>query len=98
MRLGRWSAALFFLFLLAGAPPASAQFDTGSVVGTVRDASKAVVPNAKVTLTRVDTGISTVRTSNSDGNYEFPAVRPGRYVVTAEQSGCASTSKCPWRG
>ena len=88
MRLGRWSAALF-LFLLAGAPPASAQFDTGSVVGTVRDASKGVVPNAKVTLTRVDTGISTVRTSNSDGNYEFPAARPGRYVVTAEQTGFA---------
>src|SRR6476620_8266170 len=68
---------------------ALAQFDTATVVGTVRDASGAVVPQAKVTLTAVETGISVVRTSTNDGNYEFPAVKPGAYVVTAEESGFA---------
>jgi hypothetical protein len=68
---------------------ALAQFDTATVVGTVRDASGAVVPAAKVTLTGVETGISAVKLSSSDGNYEFAAVKPGVYVVTAEKSGFA---------
>ena len=75
--------------LLLTAVTASAQFDTATVVGTVRDASESVIPGAKVTLTAIETGISTVRTSGADGNYEFPAVKPGTYVVTAEKSGFA---------
>ena len=74
--------------LLLTAVSASAQFDTATVVGTVRDASESVIPGAKVTLTAIETGISTVRMSGADGNYEFPAVRPGTYV-TAEKAGFA---------
>src|SRR5262245_53864368 len=66
-----------------------AQFDTATVVGTVRDGSGAVVPQAKVTLTAVETGISAVKSSTNDGNYEFPAVKPGTYIVTAEKTGFA---------
>jgi hypothetical protein len=76
------------LFLLS-ASAAFAQFDSGTVVGTVRDTSGAVVPGAKVTLTSVATGISVSKTSTDDGNYEFPAVKPGMYVVTAEKTGFA---------
>jgi len=71
------------------ASTALAQFDTAAVVGTVRDVSGGVVSGAQVTLTATETGISTVRTSTSDGNYEFAAVKPGRYVVTAEKPGFA---------
>ena len=76
------SRTLLGLSLAALLVPVSAfaQFDTATVVGTVRDTSKAVVPGAKVTLTAVDTGISVVKTSGSDGNYEFPAVKPGQKV------------------
>ena len=88
MRMVRWFL-LCVLAILSSAAPARAQFDSATVVGTVRDASKAVVPGAKVTLTAVDTGISTIRTSGEDGNFEFPAVRPGQYVVTAEKTGFA---------
>src|SRR5215207_8651427 len=76
------------MLLLTGAT-ASAQFDTATVVGTVRDVSESVIPGAKVTLTAIDTGVSTDRVSGGDGNYEFPAVKPGAYVVTAEKSGFA---------
>ncbi len=72
---------------LATASAAWAQFDTATVLGTVRDSSEAVVPAAKVTLTAVETGISTVKVSGADGNYEFAAVRPGRYLVSAEKDG-----------
>src|SRR5712691_12342934 len=75
--------------LSLGVTRASAQFDTASVVGTVKDASGATVPDAKVTLTNTETGVSVVRTTTSDGTYEFATVRPGLYVVTAEKSGFA---------
>jgi hypothetical protein len=78
--------ALFFL-LSFGVDRASAQFDTATVVGTVRDASGAVVPDAKVTLTNVATGVSQTRNTTAEGNYEFAAVRPGEYLVTGEKAG-----------
>src|SRR6476646_5990185 len=80
--------ACLCIFVLS-ATNALAQFDTATVVGTVRDTSGSVVPSAKVTLTSVETGISIVRTSSDDGNYEFSSVKPGQYVVTAEKTGFA---------
>jgi hypothetical protein len=77
------------LWIVLWASPALAQFDSATVVGTVRDASSSVVSEAKVTLTGVETGLSTIRMSNESGTFEFPAVRPGIYVVTAEKSGFA---------
>ena len=64
---------------------ALAQFDSATVVGTVRDASGASVPEAKVTLTSVETGISVVRTSSETAASSFPP------------SGRASTSSPPRR-
>jgi hypothetical protein len=66
-----------------------AQFDSGSVLGAVRDSSGAVVPGTVVTLTNIETGISAQTTSNEGGEYEFPSVRVGRYKVEAEKSGFA---------
>ena len=80
--------ACLCIFVLS-ATSALAQFDTATVVGTVRDTSGSVVPSAKVTLTSVETGITIVRTSSGDGNYEFAAVKPGLYIVTAEKTGFA---------
>ena len=80
---------VFSLLLFAGVAPALAQFDSAAVVGTVRDSSSAVVPGAKVTLTSAETGISVSKTTGDDGNFEFAAVKPGMYVVTAEKTGFA---------
>src|SRR3954447_21073482 len=88
MRLVCRVSLLFICFVLgAGIPRASAQFDNASVVGTVKDAQGATVPDAKVTLTNTQTGVSVVRTTTSDGNYEFVTVRPGVYLVSAEKAG-----------
>ena len=46
------------LALLLCATPSFAQFETATVVGTVRDSSGGVVPDANVTLTNRDTGVS----------------------------------------
>src|SRR5438874_3364603 len=79
----RFAVLFAFLFL----PIASGQFDAGTVLGTVRDATGGVLQGAKITLTNVDTNISANTVTDSNGNYEFPAVRVGRYKVTAEMAG-----------
>jgi hypothetical protein len=58
-----------------------------TLLGTVTDASGAVVPNAKVTITEVNTGISRSGQTNESGNYTFPNLPPGQYSVSMEASG-----------
>src|SRR5215472_2370916 len=59
----------------------------GTLLGTVTDATGAVMPNAKITITETRTGISRSLSTNQSGNYEFSDVPPGIYSVTAEQQG-----------
>jgi hypothetical protein len=82
---GRSLALAWLLTLIA--PPACPQSSTGSVRGTVRDQSEAVLPNADVTLTNVATGVKAKGTTNEIGFYVFPAVVPGRYSITIEAAG-----------
>lgn len=72
---------------LLAATPAFAQFETATVVGTVRDSSNAVVPDAKVTLTHTQTGVVSERQSDDNGNFEFFTVRIGVYLLAAEKAG-----------
>jgi hypothetical protein len=85
----RSTCTLVLLFLLALARTSAAQFETASVVGTVRDASGAVISDAKVTLTGLETGVTQTRASDADGAFEFFNVRIGTYAVTAEKAGFA---------
>jgi hypothetical protein len=75
------------LFVLLGAPAAHAQFETGSVIGTVKDASGAVVSGATVTVTNVATNIKYTRTTNDSGDYEVPGLRVGTYDVEITKEG-----------
>src|SRR4051812_43692374 len=79
------------LILLAVASCVLAQEVTGTISGTVKDASGAVVPGAKITITNTDKNI-VVRTVNSsaDGNYTAPLLPTGHYSVAAEASGFKS--------
>ncbi len=63
---------------------AQAQFDNGSLVGTIRDQSGAVVPGAAITATNTATNIATSATSNSNGDYELPALHVGVYTISAK--------------
>lgn len=75
--------------LLFAAAPAAAQFDTATVLGTVRDSTGGLVPGATVTLTNLDTGVAVVKISDQNGSFEFVTVRVGRYKATAELDGFA---------
>ena len=60
---------------------------TGSVIGTVKDASGRVVPAAIVVLTNTQMGVSNSTTSNETGYYHFPVVLPGTYTVAVTHAG-----------
>ncbi len=72
--------------------PALAQYENGSVVGTVRDSSGAVVADATVTVTNRATGVVSTRQSDSTGDYEVPALRVGQYDVTITHPGFAAAT------
>lgn len=74
-------------FLLAGAPAAHAQTNTGAVRGEVRDAQGAKVKDATVSLTSLGTKIVRTATTNDAGIYQFSAVDPGDYKVTVSSAG-----------
>ncbi len=67
--------------------PALAQIDAGSIVGTVTDGQGGVLPGATVVATQEGTGFRFTDTTNGRGQYSFPNLRIGRYVITAELSG-----------
>src|SRR5215210_7677334 len=75
------------LLCLTTATSALAQFDTGAVLGVVRDTSGGVLPGVTVTLLNVNTGISATKVTDEHGAYEFFTVRVGTYTVKADLSG-----------
>src|SRR5581483_4579093 len=89
--LGQMCALLALLF--AACVGIYAQAVTGTVLGTVEDSSGAIVPNAKVTLTEVNTGISHTTQTNGSGNYTFPNTPEGNYSVSVESTGFKKETK-----
>ncbi len=63
-----------------------------SLEGTVADASGAVVPNAAVTLTNRDTGITLNASTDSSGYFRFPVIPVGTYDLNVSQPGFAPYS------
>src|SRR5438105_841483 len=87
-----FAAALLALFMVLTAAPALAQSDRGSITGTVTDPSGAVVQNAKVTATSLDTGEVRETTTSGEGSYTLPELKAGRYRITAEAQGFKATT------
>jgi hypothetical protein len=79
-------AVAMFTFLILSAQ-AFSQSENGSLRGTVQDQTKAVIPNAKVTVTHVDTNTLKTTLSNSAGQYSFLSLQPGQYKITVEMAG-----------
>lgn len=75
---------------------ATAQTITGGVNGIVTDSSGAVIPNAKVVATNVDTGVETATTTNTDGVYSLRFLQIGNYKVAIDAPGFATTTFGPF--
>jgi hypothetical protein len=86
MHRSRFALTVMFSMVLLFVPCAWAQ-ENATIVGTVVDASNAVVPNAEITLT--NTATSQVRTaaSNTSGLYLFANVGVGQFTLSASAKG-----------
>src|SRR5216683_5204793 len=80
-------AGLLLVLLAVGAAPAFAQVDRGAIVGTVLDASGAVVRQATVTVTNNDTQVALTTPVNDVGEYQVLALIPGTYTVKVSAQG-----------
>src|SRR5450432_1727166 len=59
----------------------------GSILGTVRDATSAAVPNVAVSITNVETNLTQQAVTDLAGEYRFLAVPVGTYKVEASHAG-----------
>jgi len=64
-----------------------AQVDQGAVTGYIKDSTGAVIPNATVTVTNLDTGLNLKVKTNGSGVYVVAPVKIGNYSVTANANG-----------
>ena len=84
MRLA--SVFLSAMLLLLFASEVHAQRSQATLVGTVKDASGAAVPSAKVTLKSLDTGAVLNRTTDESGNYTISGLQVGHYSLTVSMA------------
>jgi hypothetical protein len=85
--------SLFALVVLSFSPALMGQAVTGTLLGTVNDATGATVAGAKVTATETSTGAIHESSTNESGNYSFPNLQPGNYTVSAEAKGFKKLSR-----
>jgi hypothetical protein len=64
-----------------------AQYENGSLLGTVRDSSGAPIVNAALAITNTATAITTQAKTNDVGDYDVPSLRVGIYTITASSPG-----------
>jgi outer membrane receptor protein involved in Fe transport len=80
--------AVFFAFsAMVCGTLAYGQVDTATIVGTVHDASGAVIVGGTITVTATDTGIKTTARTDTTGNYVVTPLRIGNYSVSVEATG-----------
>ena len=76
-----------------------AQSGTSSAIsGTVMDATGAVIANASIVATDVDTKAARTGKSNGEGRFLFSQVNPGNYTLTVSASGFAQQTSQPIAG
>ena len=66
---------------------------SGTISGTVTDASGGVIPNAKVAARNLTNGERRDTVTNANGQYAFPSLPPGEYEIEIEQAGFAITKR-----
>lgn len=81
------SVLIIFCLVCLTAGPAIAQKTTGTLRGQVLDPQDAAVPDAEVTVTNQETGVSLKVSTTSAGTYSLPSLLPGLYRVSIDAKG-----------
>jgi hypothetical protein len=85
------AALLIALLITASVFCARAQSTMGSILGTVQDASGAVIPGAIVTVKSLDQDLTRSSTTNDSGEFLVENLKAGHYSVTVEHAGFAKS-------
>ena len=91
--IARVIATIFLLWCASFS--VEAQVESGKIVGTVKDASEAVVANAAVKVTEIHTNIETKTKTDGNGEYLATELKSGEYTVTVEHRGSRKRCKPP---
>jgi hypothetical protein len=78
--------------MLVYVSPGLAQSDRGGITGRVTDQAGAVIPDAKVTATNIETNEVREVATNSEGNYTIPQLPAATYTVKVEVAGFKTAS------
>jgi hypothetical protein len=70
-----------------------AQFEQASVVGVVKDPSGLPIPRVAIEIRSVATNITRGTVTSATGDYDFVALQPGQYILTAKQPGFKVTTQ-----
>ncbi len=81
---------VFSMFCLTKNVWGQAEITTGSIQGTVVDEKGGAVPDASVEVKNLDTNLTKMTMTGSEGQFQFLALPPGRYSVTIAKSGFAT--------
>jgi hypothetical protein len=88
MRIARLLPLLASAFLLSALPAAGqSQAINGSIEGTIKDSSGAVLPGVTVTIHHVETGTDRVVTTNANGVFRAPLLPLGTFKVSTSLEG-----------
>ncbi len=90
-RCGTRLAILLAAFFVIFAAQALAQEAT--ILGTVTDPTGAAVPNAAVSITNTDTGVTRNLPTNNDGQFVAPDLQIGHYTVRVTATGFKATEQ-----
>src|ERR1700722_3694254 len=77
----------FAIILSVLCTPLGAQVTSGTIMGTVKDSSGAVISDANVTVANPSNGLARTVTSSDSGEFVAPNLLPGTYTITVEAKG-----------
>jgi hypothetical protein len=86
-RKGLCLSIVLTALLILLAIPVVAQLPAGTILGVAKDSSGGVLPNATVTVTNSDTGLTRTVRTGEDGAYRVPELPVGHYEVKGEHTG-----------
>ena len=85
----------FLMLLLTQLAFSQSQMSSGDIKGAITDTSRAVIPNAKVTATNIDTGVARSVISDEAGSFRFFVLPPANYELKIEVQGFSISTRRP---
>src|SRR6266446_1933059 len=84
---------LLLVFVLCATSAFAQSTNTATLTGVVTDPTQAVVPDAKITISRAETGVTREARTSAGGEYRVVLLPPGQYDISVEKPGFLAQTK-----